>query len=184
MNPRRRRILLHTAFGMVGFFVVLIAAVSLMDWDLLRGPVARLASAKSGRHVSLTGHLRVHLWSSAPTVTIEGLRVDNPSWEISRPLLQVQRLQVQVELWPLFGGHLILRQVALDQPDLYLHQEASGRANWTNENTAPTSATAPAAKPFNLPAIHQLSIDSGQVTLVDDLQKLRIQGTIQAHEAA
>jgi uncharacterized protein involved in outer membrane biogenesis len=169
---------------MVGFFVVLIAAVSLMDWDLLRGPVARLASAKSGRHVSLTGHLRVHLWSSAPTVTIEGLRVDNPSWEISRPLLQVQRLQVQVELWPLFGGHLILRQVALDQPDLYLHQEASGRANWTNENTAPTSATAPAAKPFNLPAIHQLSIDSGQVTLVDDLQKLRIQGTIQAHEAA
>src|SRR5580698_4683960 len=177
MNPRRRRILLHTAFGMVGFFVVLIAAVSLMDWDLLRGPVARLASAKSGRHVSIAGHLRVHIWSSAPTVTIEGLRVDNPSWEISRPLLQLQRLQVQVELRSLFGGHLILRQVQLDQPDLYLHQEASGRANWTDENTAPTSATAAAAKPFNLPAIHELIIQSGTLVLLDDARRLRIMGT-------
>jgi AsmA family protein len=175
---------LYTFLGVVGFFVVLIGALALMDWDLLRGPVARVASAKSGRHVSIEGHLQVHLWSSAPTLTIEGLRVDNPPWEVPRPLLQLQRLQVQVELRPLFGGHLILRRVELDQPDLYLHQEASGRANWTNENTAPTSATAPAAKPFNLPTIHELSIDSGNVTLVDDLQKLRIKGTIQAHEQA
>jgi uncharacterized protein involved in outer membrane biogenesis len=75
-----------------------------------------------------------------------------------------------------------LRRVEVDQPDLYLHQETSGRANWTNANTAPTSATKAAPKPFNLPAMHELIIQSGKVVLLDDPRRLQIKGTIQAHE--
>ena len=59
-------------------------------------------------------------------MTIEGLQVANPPWEVPRPLLQLQRLQVQLELRPLLGGHLVLRRVEIDHPDLYLHQENSG----------------------------------------------------------
>jgi AsmA family protein len=184
MKPSRHPILTYGALGFAALLVLLVVAVSLLDWDLFRGPIARTASVKSGRTVSIAGHLRVHLWSSTPTVTIEGLRVDNPPWEARRPLLQLQRLLIQVELGQLLRGHLVLRRVELDQPDLYLHQEISGRANWSSTNTQPSSATQPAAKPFNLPAVHELIIQSGKLTLLDDPRRLQVQGTIQADERA
>lgn len=182
MTPRRRSILLYSALGVGAFLVLLFAALASMDWDLFKGPIARLASAKSGRTVSIAGHLHVQLWSRTPTVTIEGLQVANPPWDVPRPLLQLQRLQVQLELRPLLGGHLVLRRVEIDHPDLYLHQENSGRANWTDANTAPTSATQSAPKPFNLPAMHELIIESGTLVLLDDPRRLQVRGTIQAHE--
>jgi AsmA family protein len=184
MNPRLRRILIYGASGMVAMLVLLIGALALMDWDWFKGPIARAASARSGRHITIGGHLRAHLWSRTPSLTIEDLRVANPSWEVSRPLLQLQQVAVQVDLGALLHGQLVLPRVVLDQPDLYLHQEASGRANWTDTNTAPTSATAPAARPFRLPAIRELIINAGKVVLLDDPHRLQINGTIQAHEQA
>ncbi|HEV2703853.1 MAG TPA: AsmA family protein [Steroidobacteraceae bacterium] len=184
MNPRLRQVLLYGAAGLAAVVALLILALALMDWDWLRGPIARALSARSGRTVTISGHLRAHLWSRTPTLTVQGLRVANPPWEPSRPLLQLQQLQVQIDLGALLRGHLVLPRVAIDQPDLYLHQEISGRANWTDANTAPTSATATAAKPFKLPAIHELIINSGKVVLLDDPHRLNIHGTIQAHEHA
>ncbi|HEY6458279.1 MAG TPA: AsmA family protein [Steroidobacteraceae bacterium] len=180
--PRRRSVLIYVVTGIAGLFAILVALVLLMDWDLFKGPIARVVSTRTGRHVAITGHLHAHLWSTTPTLSVEGVQVANPPWEVTRPLLQLKRLQVQIELRPLLTGHLVLRRVEVDQPDLYLHQESSGRANWTNDNTAPMSATKRAAKPFNLPAIHELVIQSGALVLLDDARKLRIRGTIEAHE--
>ena len=184
MNPRQHPILLYSSLAIAGLLVILVAILALLDWDVLRGPIARVASAKSGRTVTIPGHLRVHLWSSTPTLTIEDLRVANPSWELPRPLLQLQRLQVQIELSQLLRGHLVLKKVEIDQPDLYLHQEKSGRANWTNDNVAPTNPNAPPPKPFSLPAIHELIIQSGKLELADDLRRLQVSGTIEADERA
>jgi AsmA family protein len=182
MQSKPRLIVRYSVLGVAGLLAILLAALALMDWDLFKRPIARAATGLVGRPVSISGHLHVHLWSSTPTLIIEGLRVDNPPWESSRPLLQLQRLQVQIELRSLFRGHLSLRRIEVDQPTLYLHQEISGRANWTNANTAPTSATAAASKPFNLPAIRELIINSGTLVLIDDPRRLQINGTIQAHE--
>jgi uncharacterized protein involved in outer membrane biogenesis len=184
MNLRHHPILLYGSLSVVGLLVILVAILALLDWDMLRGPIARIASTKSGRTVTIPGHLRVHLWSTTPTLTIEDLRVANPSWERPRPLLELQRLQVQIELRQLFRGHLVFRRIEIDQPDLYLHQEKSGRANWTNDNVAPTNPNAPPPKPFSMPAIHELIIQSGKIELADDLRKLQLSGTIQADERA
>jgi uncharacterized protein involved in outer membrane biogenesis len=182
VNPRLRQIVLFGSLGVAALGVLLVVALAVMDWDWLRTPLARAISAHSGRTVTIGGHLRAHLWSRTPTVTVEDLRVANPSWEVPRPLLALKQLQLQIELGSLLRGHLVLRRVAIEQPDLYLHQEISGRANWTDTNTAPTSAAAPAAKPFNLPAIRELIINSGKLMLLDDPHRLNIEGTIQAHE--
>jgi AsmA family protein len=184
MNLRHHPILLYGSLSVVGLLVILVAVLSLLDWDMLRGPIARVASTRSGRTVTIPGHLRVHLWSSTPTLTIEDLRVANPSWELPRPLLALQRLQVQIELSQLLRGHLVFRRIEIDQPDLYLHQEKSGRANWTNANVAPTNPHAPPPQPFRMPAIHELIIQSGKIELTDDLRKLQVSGTIQADERA
>ncbi|MGH8137551.1 MAG: AsmA family protein [Steroidobacteraceae bacterium] len=162
--------------------MIVLLVLVFMDWNLLKHPIERIASAKSGRTVRIAGDLNVRIWSWTPTVTLNGLTVGNPPWEADRPMLQVERLQVQLKLLPLLKGDVILPRVELIRPNVYLHQDRSGRANWTFENKAPTNA--PAAKPTNLPAVRDFLIQEGKLTLLDDIRKLRVEGTVQAHETA
>src|ERR1700744_1779566 len=88
--------------AVAGLLLLVVAALLLLDWNLLRHPIERLASARSGRSVRIEGNLEVHPWSSHPTVIVNGLSVGNPPWETAtQPMLHVARLEVQLLLWPL-----------------------------------------------------------------------------------
>ena len=52
--------------------------VAIWDWNWFRGPVARIASARMHRQVTITGDLRVHLWSWQPSATVDGVHIANP----------------------------------------------------------------------------------------------------------
>jgi AsmA family protein len=180
MNPTVKATLKWTGITLGTLFVVLVLVLSFMDWNLLKHPIERVASAKSGRTIKIGGNLNVKIWSWAPTVTLNELVVGNPPWEASRPMLTVERLQVQLKLLPLLRGDVILPRVEITRPDLYLHQDKQGRANWTFENQAPTNA--PASKPTKLPVMRDFIIESGKLNLADDIRKLKLDGTIEAHE--
>jgi len=173
---------LFIAGMIVAVLVLVVLGLTFMDWNLLKKPIERGASARFGRAVTIAGPLQVRGWSRTPTLTLNGLTVGNPPWEPDRPMLKVERVQLQLELLPLLGGHLILRRVELDHPDIYLHQGKSGRANWTFENNAPTKERA--SRPANLPTMRDLVVDSGSLVLIDELRRLKIKGTVAAAEQA
>ena len=128
-----------------------------------RKTLYRGISAKTGRTVSIAGNLEVHIWSLTPTVIVNQLTLGNPPWESTRPMATVDRLEIHLKLLPLLKGDLVLPRVALHSPDIYLHQDKGGRANWTFENKTPTNA--PASKPRQLPAVQDLLIQDGKLTL-------------------
>ena len=181
---RRSWRLLAWIAGIVGgLIVLLLLALALVDWNALKGPVERFASARSGRTVSIAGALRVQPWSFAPRLSAEGLTVGNPKWETSQqPLVRIRKLEVQLELLPLLRGQLILPRVELREPHVYLHRDDAGRANWTFENTKP--ANAPAAPPPRLPVVRDFLIDRGQLVVHDEILKLSLDGTINALQRA
>jgi uncharacterized protein involved in outer membrane biogenesis len=181
MNPTLKKALAWTAISLGGLVVIVLLALEFMDWNLFKHPIERMASAKSGRTVSI-GDLNVHVWSWTPTVTMKRLILGNPPWEANRPMAKIERLEIRVKLLPLLKGEVILPRVALLKPDLYLHQDKSGRANWTFENKAPTNERA--SGPTKLPVVRDLLIDSGTLTLADDIRRLKVDGTIQAAEKA
>jgi uncharacterized protein involved in outer membrane biogenesis len=180
MTPKLKKSLRWTGISVGGLVLVVVLVLAFMDWNLLKHPIERIASAKSGRTVTIAGNLDVHIWSWTPTVTLNGLTLGNPPWEADRPMAKIERLEIHLKLLPLLKGDVILPRVALLKPDVYLHQEKSGRANWTFENQAPTNA--PASKPTKLPVIRDLLIEDGKLVLADDIRKLKVDGTIQAHE--
>ena len=180
MKPGIRSTLLYLGMSVAALLVLFVLALTFLDWNRFKGPIERSASARLGRSVTISGPLHVHLWSRTPTVTVVGLTLGGPPWEKERPVAKVERMQIQLQLLPLFRGHLVLRRVELVHPDVYLHQEKSGRANWTFENKAPTKA--PASPPSKLPAIRDLVIESGRLELIDELRRLKVKGTVQAHE--
>jgi uncharacterized protein involved in outer membrane biogenesis len=180
VNSALRKTLKITGIALASLIVIVLVILALFDWNTLKHPLERVASAKTGRTVSIGGKLAVHIWSWTPTVILNQLTLGNPPWENTRPMATVDRVEIQLKLLPLFKGDVILPRVALFSPDVYLHQDKGGRANWTFENKAPTNA--PASKPSKLPAVRDLLISGGKVTLIDEMRRLKVNGSIQAQE--
>jgi uncharacterized protein involved in outer membrane biogenesis len=154
--------------------VVLGLVVALFDWNRARGPIARQASAISGRLVRIDGDLKVHLLSWTPSASAEHLWIANPAWLAGGRLAQVDRLTVQVRLLPLLLGRVELPLVELDKPDVSLFRDASDRANWRRD--------ARPAAPLNLPPIQHFVIRDGHVGLVDQKRHLVLSGTVESRE--
>jgi uncharacterized protein involved in outer membrane biogenesis len=177
-----RPLLKWVAIALAALLAMLLLTLSLVDWNRMKGPVERFASARSGRAVSIAGDLDVHPWSWTPSATVTGLTVGNPPWEPGRPMAQIDRVTVQLEWLPLLIGDVILPRVRIERPRIYLHRERSGRANWTFESTRP--ADAPAAGPADLPVVRDFLIEDGALVMVDEMRKLRFEATVQAREKA
>jgi AsmA family protein len=161
-------------------FLSLLVMLALVNWNWLKHPIERIASSRSGRTVKIAGNLDVHIWSWTPSIALGGLTLGNPPWEVERPLATVERAEIRIKLLPLLKGDLVLPRVALFAPNVYLHRDKGGRANWTYENKAPRNA--PASRPSRLPVVQDLLIQNGQLTLLDDVRHLKVTGTIEADE--
>ena len=159
--------------------LVLALGLTFMDWNLFKRPIERIASAELGRPVTIAGSLAVRVWSRTPRVTLTGLTIGTP-WEPDRPLLRIRRAQIQWELGPLLSGRPVVRQLEFVDPEIYLHQERTGRANWTVESRAPAKARAPL--PPRLPVIRNLVIEEGKLVLLDELRRLQVAATLEAHD--
>lgn len=170
--------------GMVlGVFIAVVAVtLALIDWDALRGPVSRFASAKLNRQVAIE-HLDVHIWSLTPSATVTGVTVGNPAWEKRKNMLELERAQVQLNARYLLRGQIVLPLVSIDKPKLYLHRAAEGRANWefANATGQPKQATK-SAEPPDLPLIQRFMINDGNLEIYDAIRKLKFDGTVQAKE--
>jgi hypothetical protein len=108
MNPTLRSVLRWSGITVGALIVIVVLVLAFMDWNLLKHPIERVASAHSGRTVTIAGDLKVHIWSWTPTVTVNGLTIGNPPWEANRPMAKIERLQVQLKLLPLAKGDVIL----------------------------------------------------------------------------
>jgi uncharacterized protein involved in outer membrane biogenesis len=174
--------LIAAAIAIAVIVVGLALALTFVDWNHFKGRIEQAASARFGRQVTIAGPLQVRIWSRSPTVTLSGLTVGGPPWEADKPVLRVERMELQLELLPLFTGNLVFRRIAITHPDIYLHEESSGRANWTFESHAPTKQRA--SRPARVPALHDLVVDSGKMVLIDERRKLKVTGTVEAGEQA
>ncbi len=178
----RRRVLRISALVAAGVLLLLILVLALIDLDVFRHPLERIASARSGRTVTIAGRMTGHIWSWTPGISLTGLTVGNPPWEPARAMAEVQRLDLQLRLLPLLRGRLVLERLELDHPQVYLHRDSGGRANWTFASEQPSAE--PAAAPARLPLIRNFVIDAGELTVRDEILHLDIRAKVQAHEQA
>ena len=163
------------AFALVALGIAVF--LMLFDWDWLRGPIGRYASARTGRDVRIEGHLRVHLLTWTPTVRVGGLRIGNPAWAGPGDTAQVRQLTASVRLLPLLIGRLDMPLIDLDQPRLDLIRDKDERENW-----APSPGQA--SQPVALPPIQRFIIRNGQLTLIDAHRNMTLAGTVNAAEEA
>lgn len=142
---------------LIAFVVLVIALVLLViffPWDLLREPINRYVSEKTGRHFAITRHLDVKLGRTA-TVIADGIEFANPEWAKDPYLVKAEKAEVGIRLWPLLSRRIVLPSVTLHQPEIGLQMEPDGRRTWAfGKDTSDTSTT---------PDIGHLLVDGGQL---------------------
>ena len=180
--PRRHPVLtaLYVVLGFIGLLILaLMIFLWLANWNMLRGPIGRFASAQTHRHVELDGDLKVHLLTWTPTVTINGLKIGNPPWAGPGDMADIDRLIISVRFWPLLTGRVVMPLLELDKPNVSLLADLQGRQNW--DLGGPKK---PNAKPFKLPPIERFIVNDGHLKYVDLKRHMSIIGTVDSNEKA
>lgn len=155
--------------------VVLVALVLLVvffPWDAMRGPIGRYVSDKTGRHFAITRHLSVSLGRTTH-VRAEGVEFANPKWASDPWLLRADTVDMQVRLWPLLHGQLILPSLSVQHAESGLQELPDGRKTW--------DLSRPGSKPSSksqLPAIGRLAVDDGRVHYLAPAQRIDVQAQL------
>ena len=177
-GPRRRRIW-PWVLGVVAALIAAVAIfLALFNWDWFRPPLARLLSSNLHRPVRIEGHLKVHLFSWTPSATLGGLKIGEPAWAPQTDLADVDAITAKVKLLPLFVGKVELPLLQIDHPQVFMFQQKSGLANWDFSNGKKPG------KPAKLPAIQDLVINDGKLSITSLQRRLKFSGTVAAHERA
>jgi uncharacterized protein involved in outer membrane biogenesis len=185
MNTQRapRHVHIGRVLGIVvvAVLIVLLLVLSVFDWNRLRRPIERMASADLHRQVHID-HLSVQLWRRNPSARIDGLSIANPSWAPGN-MAQIGSIDLAIEPWRLFTGHLVLARLQIDQPQVTLLRDADNRANWDfssdqEEKQKPQKPGPPA----HIPAIHLFTMNGGLLTVNDRVRKLTFDGSVSADE--
>lgn len=169
----RRRKTLVAGGVVLGVLLGLSVAISLFDWNLLRGPIGRQASLMTGRAIRIDGDLKVHLLSFTPSATADDLHI-GASNGLGGDLARVGRFGAVIKLLPLLWGQVELPLIDLENPDITAWRDASGRANWQTQ--------ADAGKPAKLPLIRRFVINNGRFQLVDRTRRMVLNAVLQSSE--
>lgn len=190
VNMKRKSLIVIGAIIVAIVIVVFVIIPSLINANKYRPEIESRISGALGRKVSI-GNLSLSLWSGS--VQADNITVaDDPAFGAA-PFVQAKRLDVGVQVWPLITSHqLNITSLTLQQPDVKLIQNASGRWNFSTlgkstaqpaqqTTAAPSAKTAPEPHAKSSPtqatpkptantgapqiSVASLNIDNGRVSI-------------------
>jgi uncharacterized protein involved in outer membrane biogenesis len=164
-----------TGITLVALLFGAIITLYFLDWNQMRGPLGRYLSHRMGREVRIDGNLSVKLFSWQPGVDAGSVYVGNPQWVGTPQAAKLNALRVELRLVPLIFGELILPLVRIDQPDILLVRDESGRTNWDSGDRKSGGA-------WKLPPIRRFLVNDGHVKIDDAVRKLHFTGTVASEE--
>jgi len=167
-----------------GIFIglVLIAAGTIYfvaTSDYLRGQLEGRASEMTGRKTQIA---RVAVeWGWTSNVKLEGIEIANAQWGKAPYMLKVDQVDVDIRLWPLLGGDLVLPRLVLRKPEVQVETNDKEQLNWSMDETPVVTGAAKALEPdnrFDAPVIGRLEISEGKLGYRDPKRKLELDGTV------
>lgn len=165
----------------VTLLLILAVVIFLMlfDWNWLRGPIGRWASAKYDREIALQGDLDVNLFSWTPSVVVRDLKFGGPDWARENDTANVERIEASVRLRKLFAGQIEMPLLSITRPNVVLISTEDGRQSWELEPDKPDTGEG-----MKFPLINQLIIQDGRVSLDAQDRDITLEAAVTAREAA
>lgn len=99
------------------------------DFGFLKPKFETLISEQIGRELTINGELNLLLGLKA-VVKAQDVRLTNASWAQGVNMLELGSFRLQLDLWSLISGPIVIDQIEMDQATVNLESRAGGEANW------------------------------------------------------
>lgn len=162
----------------LGLMALVVLILALFDWNLLRGPIGRWASARYDREIVIAGDLDLRLFSLTPSMSMDRLQIGGPGWAPEADTLDVGRIEGAVRLRRLLVGQVELPRLVITRPVAVLISDAQGRKSWMLDPDAPDDGAT------ELPLIERLTITDGRVSFRDLARDITLDAEVTARETA
>lgn len=165
--------------GGIGLVVIglVVLALILFDWNMLRGPIGRWATAEYDREIALRGDLDVHLFSWTPSVVVRGLKIGGPEWARDRDTADIEEIRASMRLRKLFVGQIEMPLLSFTRPEVVLIAAEDGRKSWELNPDKPDTGEG-----MKLPVIQQLVITDGRLIFDERRRNLKLEAVVDARE--
>lgn len=155
-----------------GFWLVLDSA-----W--LRDELAGRASDLTGRKTRIAQ--LAFDWGATTNVRLGGVEIANVDWGKAPHMLKVEEVDLDIRLWPLLKGDIVLPRLVLRRPEVQVEVGDKEQLNWSMGETPVVTGAVKAVEPdsrYGAPLIGQLEITDGKVGYRDPKRKLELDGTV------
>jgi AsmA protein len=110
--------------------VLAVLFVAIFGWNWLRGPIERMTTERTGRVLAINGDLTVKFGWPLPHIRAATVSFANPAWARETQMLTADAVDVTIHLPQLLARNIVLPEVRLEHPVVFLEQAADGRRNW------------------------------------------------------
>ncbi len=149
--------------------------IALFGWNWLRAPVEQMTLDKTGRQLVIGGDIKLKFGWPRPHVHTGAVTFANPAWASEKQMISAEALDITIDLPQLFLRHIVLPEVRLKHPVIFLEQGSSERKNWLLDlNQQDDSASI---------LIDRLTLDQGRIGYDDAAQKTHIRAELSTTSA-
>ena len=99
------------------------------DLNQYKSYVESIVDKQLGRKLAINGNAAVGI-SLIPTLVVEDVELANASWATQPQMIKVQRLEIKLSLLPLLHKQVVIDNIELIRPEVYLETAADGKNNW------------------------------------------------------
>lgn len=170
---RRGRKILAWILGIIVLLIVAIVLfIAFFDWNRLKPFINDKVSQAIGRPFAINGDLSAH-WSREPGegglvglipwphFLARDITVANPDWAKSKQFATLDSIQFRLAPFPLISHDIVVPEIRLGQPNVYLQRQKTGENTWTfklPESSGPSE--------WNL-RIDAIAFDKGHIDYAD-----------------
>lgn len=170
------RVIRWAAGLLVASVLLVVLAIAIFGWNWLRGPIERMTLEKTGRALVIGGDLKIKLGWPLPRIQAGMVTFANPPWATEKQMVAADLVEIKVDLPQLLRKNIVLNEVRLQRPVVFLEQGREGRKNWLldlNQHDERTRIR-----------IGRLTLDQGTLGYDDALDKTSIQAKLSTNDQA
>ncbi len=169
---RLRTIVIAVVVLLVALVATAVGILMSIDFNQYKPQIAAAVKSATGRDLAIGGNFKLGI-SLSPTLAVDNVSLSNMPGGTRPTMINLDKLDVQVELIPLLSKKIKVDRIILEGGDILLETDKSGKGNWVF--TAPGGAattTATTAAPaegsgMSLPEVDTVQIRNSTVTYHD-----------------
>lgn len=117
--------------GVLSLIVVLgLVFITVVGWDWLRAPIERATLDRTGRELVIGGPIDVRFGWPAAVIKADAVSFANPAWAREKQMVSAETVEITIDLPRLLGRSIVLPEVRLKRPVVFLEMGSKGQKNW------------------------------------------------------